>query len=168
MTENLIKVSIAKLGSGIQTVEIAEWSTVMVALRKAGYNLDSVVSTKRNWVQVAMDTLLSDSDVLLVSQEKIKWGAKEEEEEEVEDVIILWFSIEKEWQPAQNKMVFSSSESTFNIIKSVLIDRGYSMNDFKEILDKEGNKVTLWEQLQNDKDYRIVVCQHPNCDETYE
>ena len=65
-------------------------------------------------------------------------------------------------------MVFSSSESTFNIIKSVLIDRGYSMNDFKEILDKEGNKVTLWEQLQNDKDYRIVVCQHPNCDETYE
>lgn len=48
METNLMKVSIAKLGTSIQEVEIAVGATAMVALRKAGFNLDSVVSIKRN------------------------------------------------------------------------------------------------------------------------
>lgn len=43
-----MKVSIAKLGTSIQEVEIPTGSNVMTALRKAGYNLDGVVSVKRN------------------------------------------------------------------------------------------------------------------------
>jgi hypothetical protein len=40
MEPTMIKVSIAKLGSSIQEVEVPMGSTVMTALKKAGYNLD--------------------------------------------------------------------------------------------------------------------------------
>ena len=43
-----MKVQVAKFGTSIQTVEIPTGSNVMTALRAVGYNLDTVVSIKRN------------------------------------------------------------------------------------------------------------------------
>lgn len=42
-----MKVSIARLWTSIQEVEIAVGSTAMQALRQAGFDLDSVVSIKK-------------------------------------------------------------------------------------------------------------------------
>lgn len=46
--ENTIKVSVARMGTHIQTVELPQGSLVMDALRKLSYDLDSVRLVKLN------------------------------------------------------------------------------------------------------------------------
>lgn len=164
MTEvTTINVSIAKLGTNIQSVQIPTGSNVMTALRKAGFNLDELVSVKRNWVVAGMDTTLQDTDVLLVSMEKIKGWT---DEEEVENILKLAFTIEKEDAvPASNQMLFTDKMSTFEIVKQVMRDRWVSLNDFKEIRDEEGNVISLADKLVDGQAYKIVICACHNCDE---
>ena len=141
-TVEMIQVSIAKLGTSIQTVDVAINSTVMTALRKAGYNLDEVQSIKRNGTVVTMDTTLAHEDTILVSIGKIKGGNEGDDTEG--NVIKLAFSIEKENQITPNGMLaFLDTQSTFSIIQQVMNSRGVSMNSFKEIKNEEGDVVSL-------------------------
>lgn len=161
-----IKVSIAKLGTSIQEVEVPTWATVMQALRKAGYNLDWVVSVKRNGTQVQMDDVLSHQDVLLVSMDKIKGWVKWEEKEEEANLLKLSFVIQKESQATvTDQVAFLDNMTTFDIIKEVMRNRGVSLNDFKEIRDEENNTVSLGEKLVDGWSYKIIICDKHNCGE---
>lgn len=160
METNLMKVSIAKLGTSIQEVEIAVGATAMVALRKAGFNLDSVVSIKRNWSVITLDQALTADDVLLVSMTKVKGGA--DEEETPVNVLKLSFHIVKENQPEVNGQVaFTDDMSTFDIIKQVMNSKWVSLNSFKEIKDAEGNAVTFSDKLVDGGSYKIVITDTP-------
>lgn len=157
-----IKVSIAKLGTSIQEVEVEVGSTAMQALRKAGFNLDSVVSIKRNGAVVALDTVLDNQDVLLVSQEKIKGGADEVTAEP--NILKLSFTIEKENQTQpNNQMIFTDDMSTFDIVKAVMQSRGVSLNNFKEIRDSEGEVITFADKLEDGEAYKLIICAEQNC-----
>jgi len=157
-----MQISIAKLWTSIQTVEVEIGSNVMMALRKAGFNLDSVVSVKRNGMVVELDTQLDNNDVLLVSQEKIKGWA---EEVTAPSILKLSFTIEEMDAPSTNgQMAFSSDMSTFEIVKQVMLNHGESMNDFKEIRDEEGNVLTFADKLEDNKAYKIMVCGTENCE----
>ena len=161
MTDTTIKVSIAKLGTSIQEIEIPTGSNVMVALRKAGFNLDGVVSVKRNWTVATLDTALVDTDVLLVSMEKIKGWADDEPEA---SILRLAFTIEKEnASPANNGIMFEDTMSTWEIVKQVMHSRWISLNSFKEIQDEEGNVLPLETKFEDNKAYKIIVCSTPNC-----
>lgn len=161
-----MKVSIAKLWTSIQEVEIAVWSTAMVALRKAGFNLDSVVSIKRNWAVITLDAVLTDWDVVLTSMTKVKWGT---EELPGGNPIKLTFHIVKENQPEVNgQVVFTDDMSTFDIIKQVMNSKGVSLNDFKEIKDAEGNAVTFSDKLVDGGSYKIVISDTPRSDENHD
>lgn len=158
-----MQISIAKLWTSIQTVEVEIGSNVMVALRKAGFNLDSVVSVKRNGMVVELDTQLDNNDVLLVSQEKIKGWA--DAEPAAPSILKLSFTIEEMDAPSTNgQMAFSSDMSTFEIVKQVMMNHGESMNDFKEIRDSEGNVLTFADKLEDNKAYKIIVCSTENCE----
>lgn len=160
-----MQISIAKLWTSIQTVEVEIGSNVMVALRKAGFNLDSVVSVKRNGMVVELDTQLENNDVLLVSQEKIKGWAEEVAEPVAPSILKLSFTIEEMDAPVNNgQMAFSSDMSTFEIVKQVMLQHGESMNDFKEIRDSEGNVLTFADKLEDNKAYKIMVCSTQNCE----
>lgn len=156
-----IKVSIAKLWTSLQEVEVDAASTVMTALRKAGFNLDSVVSVKRNGTVVTLDTVLSHEDVLLVSQELIKWGA--ENEEQPANIIKVGFTFEKENAPSANKFVFTDDMSTFEIVKQVMHQHGTSLNDFKELRAEDNSIVTFADKLEDNKSYKIIICAHDDC-----
>lgn len=161
MTPELMKVSIAKLGTSIQEVEIAVGATAMVALRKAGFNLDSVVSIKRNWSVITLDSALTADDVLLVSMTKVK-GWLEETTETPVNVLKLSFHIVKENQPEVNGQVaFTDDMSTFDIIKQVMNSKWVSLNSFKEIKDSEGNAVTFSDKLVDGGSYKIVITDTP-------
>ena len=164
-TTNTIKVSIAKLGTSIQEVELTLGSNVMQALRKAGFNLDSVISVKRNGIVVEMDDELSNEDVLLVSLEKIKGWADETAEEPT--LIRLAFDITRESQASKtNKMAFTSDMSTFAIVKEVLTNKGYSLNDFKELKDEATNEtIGFGDKLVDNGSYKIIICDKQNCGE---
>lgn len=151
-------VSIAKLGSSIQDVTVNEWATVMDALRTAGYSLDAVLSVKRNGQVVSMDTALTDGDVLMVSQDKVKGGSDDEPTEE--KMIRLGFTVEKEVksQSSNNgQMAFLNTQTPFEVIKTVLNSKGISMNYFKRLEDVNGNNVWLGTQLQDGWQYKIIV-----------
>lgn len=158
--ENLIKVSIAKLGTSIQSVEIPTGSNVMTALRKAGYNLDGVVSVKRNGIVVNLDTLVDNEDILLVSMEKIKGGTDAAEEA---SVLKLSFAVVKESENGNNQMLFTNDMSTFEIVKQVLLNAGLSLNEFKELRNSNNEIVTFEDKLVDGESYRIVVCGTPDC-----
>lgn len=158
-----IKVSIAKLGTSLQEVEVDAQSTVMTALRKAGFNLDSVVSVKRNGTVVTLDTTLAHEDVLLVSQELIKWGLEDEQTETPTNIIKVGFTFEKENAPSTNKFVFTDDMSTFEIVKQVMRQHGTSLNDFKELRDENNNVVTFADKLEDNKSYKIIICAHDGC-----
>lgn len=160
-----IKVSIARLGTSIQEVEVETGSNVMAALRKANYDLDAVVSAKRNGAVVQMDTVLAGGDVILVSMEKIKGGADEVEVEPTP--IRLSFRIEREnaVKPS-NQMLFTDDMTTFDIVKQVMRSRGVSLNSFKEIKDEDGTVLTFADKLEDGKAYKIITCEHSNCEES--
>lgn len=159
--ENTIKVSIARLGTSINEVEIPTGSTVMNALRKAGYDLDWVVSIKRNWSVVTLDTTLANEDVLLVSMDKIKGGSDEATATEPQPLRVS-FTIEKENQVQPNNMImFLDNMSTFEIVKEVMHSRGVSLNNFKEIKDSEGNVVTFADKLCDGCSYKIIIVDEP-------
>jgi len=170
MTPELMKVSIAKLGTSIQEVEIAVWSTAMDALRKAGFNLDWVVSVKRNWTVITLDAALTADDVLLISMTKVKgWLDEATATETPVNVLKLSFHIVKENQPEVNGQVaFTDDMSTFDIIKQVMNSKGVSLNDFKEIKDAEGNAVTFSDKLVDGGSYKIVISDTPRSDENYD
>lgn len=153
MTETMINVSIAKLGNPIQDVQLPEGSVVMDALRKAGYNLDAVLSVKRNGSVVSMDTSLVEGDVLLVSQDKIKGGSDETEVEG--NPIKLKFEVTTDGATSW-AMVFLDNQSAFEIIKTVLHNKGISMNYFKE-LRQDGVKIGLDTKLIDGGNYTIVL-----------
>lgn len=163
METNLMKVSIAKLWTSIQEVEIAVWATAMDALRKAGFNLDWIVSIKRNWTVIALDAALTAEDVLLVSITKVKgWLDEPTATETPVNVLKLSFHIVKENQPEVNGQVaFTDDMSTFDIIKQVMNSKGVSLNDFKEIKDAEGNAVTFSDKLVDGGSYKIVISDTP-------
>jgi sulfur carrier protein ThiS len=163
-TNTNITVSIAKLGTSIQEVEVPTGSNVMAALRKANFNLDGVVSVKRNGTVVSLDIIVSAGDVLLVSMEKIKGGA--DEEEVVVNTLMLGFTIQKENQPELNNgMMFEDSMTTWDIIRQVMSSRGQSINNFKELQDEEGAVVSLETKLTNNGAYKIITCAEENCEE---
>lgn len=162
-TTTMIAVSIAKLGSNIQTVSVAEWSTVMVSLRHAGYNLDEVETVKRNGSIVNMDTVLVNDDTILVSIGKIKWWTDEVLEADEGNLIKVSFTFEKENQATANQLAFLDTQSTFEIIKEVMCQNWVSMNNFKEIVDADGSSLTLGDKLQDGHAYKIIVCAKPNC-----
>jgi hypothetical protein len=160
----MIKVSIAKLGNPIQEVELDEAAHVMDALKLADYNLDSVLSVKRNGVVVTMDTILADGDVLLVSQDKIKGG--NEEGVEVTNPVLptegnlikINFDITHEdIDPTSKAMLFMDDMSAFEIIKTVLHGRDISMNNFKELKDVNGTRLGLDTKLVDGAKYVIVL-----------
>ena len=158
-----IKVSIARLGTSIQEVEVETGSNVMTALRKAGYDLDAVVSAKRNGAVVQMDTALAGGDVILVSMEKIKGGADEVEVTPIR----LSFTIERENAVTpNNQMLFTDDMTTFDIVKQVMRSRGVSLNSFKEIKDEDGTVLTFADKLEDGKAYKIITCEHSNCEES--
>lgn len=162
MTDTTIKVSIAKLGTSIQEIEIPTGSNVMVALRKAGFNLDGVVSVKRNWTVATLDTALVDTDVLLVSMEKIKGWADDEPEA---SILRLAFTIEKEnASPNINSVLFEDDMTTRSIVKQVMNNNGVSLNNFKEVQNTEGNVISLADKLEDGNAYKIILCATENCD----
>ena len=164
MTEvNTIRVSIAKLGTSIQEVVIPEGSNVMAALRKADYNLDAVVTIKRNWEVATLDTVLEDTNVLLVSMEKIKWG--NEEAPVAANPLMLSFTVVKENQQEAGRIMYTDDMSKMDIIKQELHNRGVSLNDFKEVQDEEGNVVTT-PAFENNKAYKIILCANRGCSDT--
>ena len=137
----------------------------MQALRKAGYNLDEVVSAKRNGTVIAMDAELSHEDVLLISVGKIKGGA-EGDDQETGNVIKLSFEIVKENTPESNgQLAFLDTQSTFEIIRQVMHSRGVSLNYLKDIKDSEWNSVPLSSQLVDGWNYKIVICDTRDCGE---
>lgn len=151
----MITVSIAKLGASIQKVQVASGSAAMEALRNAGYDLDSVVSIKRNGEKISLDTSLRANDTLLVSMEKIKGGRTA-----AQAVIKLSFDIvEKEdiEEDENEQLAFETSMSTFEIIKEVLTNNGRSLNDFVCIKDEDGDEVRLGDTLEDGQRYTIVV-----------
>lgn len=157
MEPTMIKVSIAKLWSSIQEVEVPMGSTVMTALKKAGYNLDWVVSVKRNGAVAPMDSAVAADDVLLVSLDKIKGGLTDQEMNDP-SLLKVAFTIEKEDQvKPDGLMAFTDDMSTFEIVKQVMHQRGVSLNNFKEIRDAEGNVVTFADKLEDGKSYKIIV-----------
>lgn len=157
-----MKVSIARLWTSIQEVEIAVGSTAMQALRQAGFDLDSVVSIKRNWSVINLDSTLTAEDVLLISMTKVKGWLEETTEESPVNVIKLSFHIVKENQPEINGQVaFTDDMSTFEIIKQVMQSKGVSLNNFKEIKDAEGNEVTFADRLVDGGSYKIVITDAP-------
>lgn len=152
----MITVSIAKLGTSIQKVQVAPGSAAMEALRSAGYDLDSVVSIKRNGEKINLDTALRANDTLLVSMEKIKGGRTT-----APAVIKLSFDIVErqdiEEEDYENELAFETSMSTFDIIKEVLTNNGRSLNDFVRIQDEDGEEIGLGETLEDGQRYTIVV-----------
>lgn len=153
----MITVSIAKLGNPIQEVSVAEGANVMDALRLAGYNLDAVLSVKRNGSLVAMDTSLSNGDVLLVSQDKIKGGSENVAEAQSEgNPIKLTFDVTTDNKPTGVAMLFYDNMSAFEIVKTVLHNKGVSMNYFKE-LREGGTKLGLDTKLVDGGNYTIVL-----------
>lgn len=69
----MIKVRIGSFGQPAREFELADGSTVGVALAEAGYSSDANV--KRNSVKVGSDTSLSDGDLLVVIGESKTSGA---------------------------------------------------------------------------------------------
>lgn len=84
------------------------------------------------------------------------------------NVLNLAFSIKKESAAASNKMMFTDDMSTFEIVKHVMNNHGYSLNDFKAIKDEAGNEVTFADKLVDGKAYEIIVCDTYNCGEEEE
>lgn len=151
----MITVSLAKLGADIQTIQVEWWSTVLTALKQAGYNVDSVETVKRNWSVVELDVLLSDWDVLLISMEKIKWGNDDEK------IITIWIKIEDLNVVESKKVIYTNKMTTSEIIKDALLKRWMSMNCFVALKDSEGNDLTLSSSLEDWKDYTISInCQN--------
>ena len=162
MTEEIrkIKVRIAKLWASIQEVEINEGATAMVALRAAWFNLDSVVSIKRNGVVITLDTVMTNDDVALVSLDKIKGGA--DETETPVNLLKLSFKIVKENQAdTDGQLAFTDDMSTFEIVKEFMHSKGVSLNSFKELKDAEGNEVTFGDKLVDGGSYKIVIADQP-------
>ena len=158
----MIKVSIAKLGNPIQEVEVSDVATVMEALKAASYNLDSVLSVKRNGTSVSMDTSLSDGDVLLVSQDKIKGGVEDEVAPEATwTAIKVSFDVIVEGETSSNQLLFMDNQSAFEVIKTVLHGKGISMNHFKELRTVEGVKLGLDTKLVDGTKY-VIVLEKPN------
>lgn len=156
----MIKIQIAKLGQDIVEIELAEWSTVMQALKKASYNLDEVLSVKKSGAIVSMDAIVSDWDALLVSQEKVKsWMV----EEEVGNVIKIGFTIVEQWRTEWNKMIFVDTMSTFEIVKLALRQKWESVNNFVKLTEMDWTEVSLWEKLEDGKDYKIIVADESIC-----
>lgn len=158
-----MKVNIVKLGNPIKEVEVADGSNVMAALSSAGFNVDSVMSVKRNGSAVAMDATLSDGDMLIVTQEKIKGG--DTDDTEGANVIAVGFDVtyEEEVTPV-GKIGVDASQDLFTTIKEYIISKGLSMNSFMELRDSEGNKIPLSGSLEDGKDYTIVLKKAASCD----
>jgi len=159
VAQEVIKVFVAKLWQSIIEVEIPVGSTAMNALRKAGLNLDSVVSIKRNWAVVTLDTGVAHEDTLLVSMDKIKgWLAEESSTPAEGKLIKLSFKIVKENQvDTEGQVAYTDDMSTFEIVKQALHSKGVSLNSFKEIKDAEGNIVTFADKLVDGGAYKLVI-----------
>ena len=152
-----IKVSIARLGTSIQEVELDVGASAMDALRSAGYDMDAVNTIKRNGSIISLDAQLDNGDVLMVSVEKIKWGTDQEEVVEP-NLIKLYFDIKRESE-AKGKapLAFTDDMDTFQIVKQVLHNKGISLNSLKELQDTAGNKISLSEKLEDEGEYVIVL-----------
>ena len=156
-----MRVRIAKLGQPVQSVEVAEGSTVSKALKEAGFDLDAIKSIKKNSSPVQLTAVLSDGDTLLVSSEKIKGGrivkkvVRKREEAENEGIILLGFDVEEvNVKDEQELIAYDASMDMNEIIREYLVERGYSMNDFVAIVDENGNQV---EELVEEGRYTIQV-----------
>jgi len=151
-----IKVSIARLGTSIQEVELEVWALAMDALRSAGYDMDSVNTIKRNGSLIALDATLDNGDVLMVSVEKIRGGNADEQTAEP-NLIKLYFDIKKEGEAKKVPLAFTDDMDAFQIVKQVLYNKSISLNALKELQDTEWNKISLSDKLEDEGEYVIVL-----------
>lgn len=156
-------VSIVKIWSPINAVEIAEGSNVINALQAAWFSADAVMGVKRNGAAVAMDTVLGEWDMLIVSLEKIKGGNEEDAKASSEEVIVVGFDITYNAPKASSKQVaIEAGRDLFATIRDYLNGQWISMNQFHSLVDSKGEKVSLWDRLVNGENYTIVIAKGSN------
>ena len=104
-----------------------------------------------------MDSVLSNEDVLLVAMDKLKGGMADEETTPV-NVLRVAFTIQKESQSDnEGKLLFTDDMSTFEIVKQVMMNKGLSLNVFKELRNETNEQVTFSDKLKDGDTYKIVI-----------
>lgn len=163
----MISVNIVKLGVAPVTAQVAANSTALQALVAGGFDVDNIKSLKRNGAVIAMDTVVNDGDMLLVSTENIKGGT---DEDEGKSAFVASFEIEITDAPTANdkRIAFLEGTTLQDLVKTELHKRGYSFMNFVGVKNSAGNNVGLGEIAAHDEQYTIVVRKNLDQDEEYD
>jgi len=156
----MINVRIAKIGNPVVNLELEDGTNTLAALTAAGFSADAVLSVKRDGQKLAMDAVLVDGNMLIVTQDKIK-GGNEEEDGVVENIISVGFEVEYQAATATpettGRIAVDWAKDLFLTIRDYVKSQGQSMDDFLKVLDAEGNEVALSDTLEDETDYKIIL-----------
>ncbi len=157
----MIKVNIVKLGSPLTTVTIEAGQLVSDALTKGSFDLDSVQSVKRGWVSIDLDTTVNDWDMLMISQEKIKWGnilTDALNATTMSEIAQYGLEIVVEEEPfVQELLAFEKGSSAIKVISDTLDNMWVSLDRFKRLEDSLGREVDITKPLTEGAFYKVVV-----------